>query len=92
MLKALRQRFQEAGFHYFIEKTDIHNKLANKTLHPLGIAYAVKCHLYDFSVAVEEDVSDPATQMLKPIIIKILLQDHPEALEYLKAYGILPKE
>lgn len=79
-----------ASLHYYDEKTNITEKLANRELNPFGVANQVVFCNYDFIEYMENDETTAIlTQMATSDLIKTLLTNHPEAIECLKQHNIL---
>ena len=85
----LQERLNDMGLEYFREKTELHQQLGNKTLHPMGVAVAVELALADMSKIVKMPMMDELLQMCKSEIIETILKDDPEAIAELKKTGIL---
>jgi hypothetical protein len=85
----LEQRLQAIGLHHFLEKTKLHRVLGNQEKYPLGVAVETELALYDYNEYMQDQIIAVQMQMHKPLILEALLQDHPEAIENLKLYGIL---
>ena len=88
----LAERLRKANFGYYDEKTKISQKLGGKEKHPLGIPNLVFQTNYDFNECLGNNPNTAiVTEMLTPVLIKVLLEDHPEAITCLENLGILLK-
>lgn len=92
----LNKRLNNIGMQYFAEKTKAVSNLADKELTAIGVATIVETSLYDYHKYLADSM--PANylqiyaiqmQMNKPMLIKALLQDSPEAINELKEFNLL---
>ncbi|SRR5260221_4091950 len=79
----LQKRLNENGFDYFEEKMELSDKFANAQLYPLGVRIRLECVLYDFCKENPGPVCTMA-HMTKDNILKVLLQDNPQAIDEIK--------
>jgi len=80
----LSSRLCSMGLNHFVEKTRIDKQLGGQQRHPLGVATAVELALYDY-----DQLYRTKMQMFKPMIVKAFLQEHPQAIDYLKQQNLL---
>ncbi len=86
--EVLRERLGCLGIWYFMEKTNIVERLANKELYPSGVALAVMQAMSDYAKLEE----DSTVFMQRHHIIKVILQEYPDAIKELEAKGYLKDE
>ncbi|HSC25377.1 MAG TPA: hypothetical protein VLB80_04160 [Candidatus Babeliales bacterium] len=85
----LRNRLNNTGFDHFVEKTSIDQELGGREQHPLEVINAVNSALYDYSQIIKNPVLNMLMREGKPRLIKIILQEHPQAIKYLKEKNLL---
>jgi len=93
--ETLLKRLQEKEFGVFAEKTDIAKKLGNQEKFSLGVANQIELSLVDYEKELEQSMPKQLAAMVfahtykhKKQLLKLLLQEHPEALEELKGYEL----
>jgi hypothetical protein len=74
---------------YFIEKTNLFKKLANRDNHPRSVAIDIDLAIYDFAKDMGDSTTAKVMQLEKPLILKAILQDYPEAIQLLRNEGTL---
>jgi hypothetical protein len=84
----LEKRLSDVGFAYFAEKTTVVQQLAGQTKRPLSVSNVVESCLYDYNNKVTS-VGANTAWLGKNRIIETILNDHPQAIEFLKKEGIL---
>ena len=85
----LSSRLCSMGLNHFVEKTRIDKQLGGQQKHPLGVVTAVELALYDYDQCVQNKMVAVQMQMFKPMIVKAFLQEHPQAIDYLKQQNLL---
>lgn len=83
----LRERLK--GHDHFIEKTKIDEQLANREMHPLGVAMIVETSIYDYCNTGLPKMMCTLMEMNKPLIIRSLLANDPAAIAKLEEVGLL---
>jgi len=83
----LSSRLCSLELHYFVEKTKIDQTLGGRKLYPLGVVNVINLALYNYSIIAPEAAASMAP--LIPMIIKKILEDHPQAIESLKQDKVL---
>jgi|GEM_PF-3718304 len=85
----IKQRLEGLGLEYFIEKTEIDVELGDQEKHPIEVLVTVKESLADYKNYIKDKPSFDAVYILKPRIIRAILQDSPEAIIAFEKIGIL---
>ena len=92
--EVLKASFQKAGLDHFIEKTNILD-IVDKKLVPAGVAIRLRCELYDYRENLKKGMPEEMLQSVEqemqrrtPLMLAIILQSDPEALEKLKKMGL----
>ncbi len=89
----LAKRLHEAGFGYYDEKTKISQKLGGQVKHPFGIPNLVYQTNDDFNEYMgNKPKTSAATHMRTPTLVRVLLQDYPEAIACLESLEVLAKK
>ena len=93
--KILTSRLSKIGMDHFIEKTNLVSNLANRELESIGVAVAVETSLYDYNENLGQGLPAHMARMMqvqmqlnKPILLRSLLEDYPEALTDLQQQGL----
>lgn len=91
--QVIRERFR--GFEHFLEKTDFAESIAEKELHPLGVALALTLAMHDYHENLAKSlpphlltVMQTSSVMHTPFLLELLLQDHKGALAELEKPGL----
>lgn len=85
----LKNRLHEMHLQNFVTKTNINTTLGNQNRTPVDVVMDVELALYDYDQHNQNQGLTAQMEIRKPEIIKTILQDHPQALEYLKQKGLL---
>ena len=85
----LRERLNENGFGYFMEKTKIVEQLAGQQQYALGVAVTVECALYDFNEYLKNPTMAAMMNRSKSKLVETILKDNPKAIEELKGHNII---
>jgi len=73
----------------FVEQTTLLKRLAGKSLKPLGVMVAVDLAFAEYQETCGNDKLYVAASMRKDDLIRELLKDGPEAVDYLKKDGLI---
>ncbi len=91
--EVIRERFK--GFEHFLEKTNFAESIANQELHPLGVVLALTFAMHDYHEYLAKSlpphllvVMQTTSEMHRPFLLELLLQDHKGALEELQKAGL----
>lgn len=88
----IKQRLQGLGLDYFVEKTEIDVELGDQEKHPIEVLATVKDALSEFTEYINNRPQANAISMLKPDIMKAILQDSSEAVAaFEKFYSLQAK-
>jgi len=91
--KEIARRLNGIGLDHFVGKTKIHTTLGDSEA-PLNQVCVTVCvtvdkAIYDYNKNDNEPHLHNLMNSFKPDIIKIILQDHPTAIDFLKEGGVL---
>lgn len=87
--QVLKQRFSQNRLDHFIDKTRLDQKLGNQELYALGVAAATELALSDYNEYLKNPLMNKLMLINKTKIIKLILEDHPEAIKELQDEGLL---
>ncbi len=89
--EVLNQRLhEEQGLEYFMQKTDVVDKLANKELLPAGVVVIFDAALNNYYNYLEQKKHEHRSKMIELLqerrtnILETILRDSPEAIKELK--------
>ena len=87
--KELEKRLVGIGQLHFNEKTKIARDLGGRVMEPQGVFLAVQFAYYDYLLEFEGNIpAQISIKMNKPLVLKELLKDSPQALQELEKDGL----
>lgn len=82
----------DVGIPHFVETTYIDRKLGSKKARPLEVTAILDSSLQQYSENVENNLLCQIMQNKRQDMIAAILQEHPEAIEFLKQNGSLAQK
>ena len=77
----LKSRLRAQGFDHFVEKTKIIDMLADQEKEVMGVIIAVELSLADYAEYLKQPMMVRMMEMLKPQLIKAILEGNDEAIK-----------
>lgn len=88
----IKQRLTGLGLEHFTESTEIDVQLGDQVKHPIEVLAAIKDAFLDYEIHINNKPNFNAVYILKPDIMKAILQDSPEAVAaFEKFYSLQAK-
>lgn len=88
----IEARLSQLGLDHFVRTTKIGNLLGGCTATPLAVAHQVMCIIDNYNERDYSPTTEVKMEILRPSIIKALVQDSPEAITALEKFGIFKKQ
>jgi hypothetical protein len=95
----LKNRLDKLGLHHFVEKTHIDKTLGSTNRYPHEIVAVIDLALLQYNETslstfehdIQRNIANQFMQMKKPKMIEAILQEHPDAIAFLKERSISNK-
>lgn len=88
----LKNRLYQSGLKDLVDKTDIHTFYAHKKIYPQGAVIMFEVAATSYYAHKDIEKTPPTVKQLqrwKPIFIKTVLADYPEAIKQLQKNNVL---